>query len=119
LDSDDRRRPCPAGKDLERSHSPRRSNFSPSRGFRAAVLVIAQGGHNNFYIRGPGSCSAQVLITVGISLGDLKQAFGNVTQAAVVTCSYCVSGEDNLPVYVATNPLTSLHDLWPSVKHFN
>jgi len=60
-----------------------------------------------------------VLITVGISLGDLKQAFGNVTQAAVVTCSYCVSGEDNLPVYVATNPLTSLHDLWPSVKHFN
>ncbi|HVB95455.1 MAG TPA: glycosyltransferase family 39 protein [Nitrososphaerales archaeon] len=76
-------------------------------------------GHNNFYIWGPGTCSGKVLITVGIPLAGLQQAFGNVTQAAVITCNYCVSEEDNLPVYVATNPLSSVQSIWPSVKHFN
>jgi hypothetical protein len=76
-------------------------------------------GNNNFYIWGPGLCTGQVLITVGVSLGDLQQSFRNVTRAAVMTCSYCVGEENSLPVYVATNPLMSAQDLWPSVKHFN
>jgi len=34
-------------------------------------------------------------------------------------CAYCVSGENGVPLYVATNPSASLRDLWPVAKHFN
>ena len=76
-------------------------------------------GHNNFYVWGPDSCSGQVIIAVGLSLGDLQKSYGNVTQAGLIACTFCVSEEDDLPVYVATHPLTSTQTLWPTVKHFN
>jgi hypothetical protein len=36
-----------------------------------------------------------------------------------VTCEYCMSGEDNLPVYLATGPTVSLQSIWPSIKDFS
>jgi hypothetical protein len=76
-------------------------------------------GHNNFYLWGPGPCSGQVIIAVGLYLGDLQKSFANVTQVGIITCSYCVSEENDLPIYLATNPLASTQSIWPTVKHFD
>jgi len=74
--------------------------------------------HNNFYIWGPGSCGA-VLITVGVNITKLEAFYRNVTQAATIRCNYCMSNEDNLPVYVATGPNGSLQSIWPTIKVFS
>ena len=74
--------------------------------------------HNNYYIWGPGGCGV-VLITIGVDLSVLRTVYSNVTQVATVTCDYCMSGEDNLPVYVATGPEVSLQSIWPSIKDFS
>lgn len=81
-------------------------------------LPSTLSGHDNYYFWGPGSCDGSVLITVGISQDGLTD-FANVTQAATITCSYCMTYEDNLPVYVCTNLRLPLKDAWQRVKHFN
>ena len=74
--------------------------------------------HNNFFIWGPGGCGP-VLITVGVNASVLQTFYRNVTQVAMVTCDYCMSNEDNLPVYVATEPVGSLQSIWSSIKDFS
>lgn len=75
-------------------------------------------GHNNYYIWGPGPCDGSVIITVGVPQSDLTE-FAHVTQAATITCSYCMTEEDNIPVYVCTGLRLPLKDAWQHVKHFN
>jgi len=74
--------------------------------------------HNNFYLWGPGNCGA-VLITVGVDQSVLQGFYSNVTQVATVTCDYCMTNEDNLPVYLATGPAASLQSVWPGIKDFS
>ncbi|MGZ3637038.1 MAG: glycosyltransferase family 39 protein [Ktedonobacterales bacterium] len=81
-------------------------------------LRAVVSGHNNYYIWGPGSCDGSVIITVGVSQSDLTE-FAHVTQAATITCSYCMTEEDNIPVYVCTGLRDPLQDVWLRVKHFN
>ncbi len=49
-------------------------------------LPQAISGHNSYYIWGPGSCTGQVLITVGTSLAGDEQSFRNVTFLTTITC---------------------------------
>jgi len=76
-------------------------------------------GHNNFYIWGPQGCSGLVLITVGYNLSDIQTHYDNITVGGTITCNYCMSDENGLPVLVATDPIGSLQSEWSSVKHFN
>lgn len=83
-------------------------------------LPKAISGHNNYYIWGPDSCTGQVLITVGVSLSTLQQAYKNVTTLTTLDCQYCISYEQILPVYLCMNPnFTSLAALWPGVRHYD
>ncbi len=83
-------------------------------------LPKAISGHNNYYIWGPDSCTGQVLITIGISLSTVQQAYKNVTTLTTIECSYCISYEQTLPIYLCTNPnFTSLAILWPAVRHYD
>jgi len=74
--------------------------------------------HNNYYVWGPGNCGA-VLITVGVDQSVLQRFYSRVTQIATVTCDYCMTNEDNLPIYLATGPAASLQSIWPSIKDFS
>ena len=76
-------------------------------------------GHNNFFIWGPGSCTGKVLIIIGLSQSDALQSYSNVSQAGMVTCTYCQATENNLPVLVCTQPRASVQSLWTQVKHFS
>ena len=83
-------------------------------------LPEAISGHNNYYVWGPGSCTGQVLVTIGVSLSTLQHAYGNITTLTTLKCQYCISYEQVLPVYVCTNPnFTSLATLWSEVRHYD
>jgi hypothetical protein len=82
-------------------------------------LPKAISGHNNYYIWGPGDCSGEVVISVGVPPSALEAVFEDVEQADTVQCEYCMPDEDNLPVYVSRSPKESLQDIWPRLKHFN
>ncbi|HXQ92908.1 MAG TPA: glycosyltransferase family 39 protein [Nitrososphaerales archaeon] len=83
-------------------------------------LPEAISGHNNYYIWGPDSCTGQVLITVGYSLSDDQKSFANVTLLTTINCQYCISYEENLPVYLCIHPnFSSLATAWPLVRHYD
>ncbi len=83
-------------------------------------LPKAISGHNNYYIWGPDSCNGQVLITIGVSLSTMQRAYKNVTTLATLTCQYCISYEQILPVYLCTNPnFTSLAAAWSGTKDYS
>ena len=83
-------------------------------------LPEAISGHNSYYIWGPGPCTGQVLITIGISLSTVQQAYGNVTTLTTLDCQYCISYEQVLPVYLCTHPnFTSVAALWQGVRHYD
>ena len=99
--------------------------FASNYGEASALIFLGKGrglpdvisSHNNFYVWGPGSCGS-VLITVGVDPATLEQTYRNVTQVAVITCDYCMTSENDLPVYVATNPTVPLASIWASLKIF-
>jgi len=87
---------------------------------KGSGLPEAISGHNNYYVWGPGSCTGHVLITIGYSLSDDQSSFGNVTLLTTLTCQYCISYEQNLPVYVCTNPnFSSVASVWPMIRHYD
>ena len=87
---------------------------------RSLGLPEAISGHNNYYIWGPDSCTGQVLITIGIPLSTVQQAYGSVTTLMTNDCSYCISYEQVLPIYLCTNPnFTSIATLWSAVRHYD
>jgi hypothetical protein len=81
-------------------------------------LPPAISGHNNYYLWGPGSCRGEVMITVGLSRGEVGHLYAGVERAATVTCRYCIPEEDDVPVYVGTKPKAPIRELWPQTKHY-
>ncbi|GAC1447772.1 MAG: glycosyltransferase family 39 protein [Ktedonobacterales bacterium] len=75
--------------------------------------------HNNYYLWGPGRCTGQLVIALGYDRSDLAQTFADVAQAGIVTCQYCISDENNLPVYVCRHPKVPIQVAWSRAKHFN
>jgi 4-amino-4-deoxy-L-arabinose transferase-like glycosyltransferase len=76
-------------------------------------------GHNNYYLWGPGSCTGQVIITVGLTQSDNLQSFNSVVLAATNTCDYCMPDENGAPIYICTQPKGSVQAIWPRVKHYD
>ena len=88
--------------------------FGPAYGLPGAI-----SGHNNYYLWGPGDCSGEVVISIGVPLERLEAVFEDIEYADTVTCEYCMPIENDLPVYVARNPRTLFEQAWPQFKHYN
>jgi hypothetical protein len=82
-------------------------------------LPQAISGQNSYYLWGPGTCTGQVIISIGIPLTSLQPDFASVTQASITTCTYCVPQENNLPIYICLHLKTSMQAIWPRVKNYN
>jgi hypothetical protein len=78
-------------------------------------------GHNNYYLWGPGACTGQVLIGVGLPPADFQSTYADITLVTTQRCQYCVDFEQALPIVVASNPKVPLDltKLWPTVKQFS
>jgi hypothetical protein len=88
--------------------------FGPRYGLPKAI-----SGHNSYSIWGPGECTGEVVISVGVSAETLRQVFGEVERDGTVTCRYCMPDEDNLPVYVCREPKMSFEAAWPRFEHYD
>lgn len=85
---------------------------------RTYGLPRAIGGHNNYYLWGPGNASGEVAIALGVEESRLRRLFASVERAAVFRCEYCMGYEDDLPVYLARQPFRPLPAAWPLLKHY-
>ena len=56
------------------------------------------------------------LIVFGVELEVLRLFFGEVEQAATITCLQAVTYEQNVPVYVCRKPIIYLKDAWPRLR---
>jgi hypothetical protein len=81
-------------------------------------LPPAISGHNSYYLWGPDGCTGEVMLTVGVPRDQIEQAYAGVERAATVTCRYCMPEENDVPVYVATEPKVPIRELWPQTKHY-
>ncbi len=87
--------------------------YGPALGLPKAI-----SGHNNYFIWGPQGCSGKVLITVNIPMTDLVSGFDSVTPAGSTSCTYCMSYEDNAPIFIARGIHANIQEAWPGVKHY-
>ncbi len=84
----------------------------------AAGLPRAISGHNNYYLWGPRQYDGQVVIAVGMPIGDLKPIFGQIDLAATIVNGYAIPEENNLPVYICRRPKMTLRQAWPRLKFY-
>jgi len=81
-------------------------------------LPKAISGHNSYFIWGPGGCTGEVIITVGVSGTDVAPSFEKVTPAGTSECKYCMPYEDHLPIFVCRGLKMDLREVWPQVKDY-
>lgn len=74
--------------------------------------------HNNYWIWGYGDENAETIIIIGGEKEDYLDSFGQIEQAAVIRCQYCMPYENNLPVYIARNIKVDIKEHWNAIKHF-
>ncbi|MBA2534239.1 MAG: glycosyltransferase family 39 protein, partial [Rubrobacter sp.] len=88
--------------------------FGPKRGLPGAI-----SGHNSYYVWGPGDCTGEVVVSIGVPREVLKEEFGKIQQRATVKCEYCMPDENGLPVYLNQEPKMPLSEGWTMFKHFD
>jgi len=88
--------------------------YGPKYGLPRAI-----SGHNSYAIWGPGDCTGEVVISVGVPPETLRSIFGEVEQTEKVRCRYCMPDEDDLPVYVCRDPKLPFDKAWPRFTHYN
>ncbi len=76
-------------------------------------------GHGWHYYEGTKNNTSEVVISINISKEYLQARFGEVVQAAIFKCRYCMPYENNLPVFVSRKPNHSLEEILEEIKHFD
>ena len=82
-------------------------------------LPPALSGHNSYWLWGPGSCTGDVMITVGIPRGELEDGYARVERATTFRCRYCMPEQNQLPIYVASEREAPRRELWQEAKHYD
>lgn len=114
-------------RDLPRTDRPRSCILTGNYGEAAAIEFFGDkeslprviSGHNSYHIWGPGNCTGEVLVSVGVPRGDLEELFGNIEQADTVTCDYCMPDENGISVFVLRDPRMPLAEAWPRLGHYD
>jgi hypothetical protein len=75
-------------------------------------------GHLNYFLWGPGTCTGEVVISVGVPYASLTPFFAKVVPSGTLFCPYCAVVERNMTMYVAYQAKEPIKDIWPSVKDY-
>jgi 4-amino-4-deoxy-L-arabinose transferase-like glycosyltransferase len=86
---------------------------------RAYGLPQAISGHNQYYLWGPGNCTGELVIVVGVPQQILESAFNTVTVADTAKCKYCMPYESNLPVLICRGLKVPIQEFWPRVRNYS
>lgn len=76
-------------------------------------------GHGQYYYWGPGECTGEIVIVVGVNEDDLKETFQIVEKKGLIQNEYAMPYENNLPIFLCRHPKANLTDLWKEVAHFD
>jgi 4-amino-4-deoxy-L-arabinose transferase-like glycosyltransferase len=74
--------------------------------------------HNNYWIWGFPPGEIRTIIVIGGNEEDHRRACDVVIKAAVHTCRYCMSYENNRPIFICRGLKGTLADLWKREKGF-
>jgi hypothetical protein len=74
--------------------------------------------HNSYWFWGTGDTPITTFIRIGGSLDDYHETYGDVTQAGVHTCRFCMPYENNLGLFVARRRRVPIEQDWGRLKHF-
>jgi len=87
---------------------------------RRRGLPPAISGHNSYWLWGvPPERSGSVLIIIGGRREDHEQSFAEVTAVTTTTSRWALPYEQDLTIYVAREPRSSMAEIWPHLKHYN
>jgi hypothetical protein len=87
--------------------------FGPRYGLPPAI-----SGHNSYFLWGPRGCTGEVVIVIGGSEAELREAFTSLERSATFTCTDCRPFENNKPLWVARGMKAPMKDAWPRVKNY-
>lgn len=87
--------------------------FGPRHGLPPVISP-----HNTYHLWGATHDPAQTYIAIGVPERQLREVFGEVTQAGVHRCSYCMDYENNLPIYTCRNARLPFEEWWPRAKNY-
>ncbi|HET7620618.1 MAG TPA: glycosyltransferase family 39 protein [Gemmatimonadaceae bacterium] len=82
--------------------------YGPALGLPHAICTCG-----TYWFFGPGRLPGEVLVSIGIDESDLRAFYGNVQPAGRIDLPWSVPEERNAPLYVATEPVMTLQQLWP------
>ncbi len=76
-------------------------------------------GHGWYYYQGPGNCTGEIVISIGIPAKYLCPMFDEVIQTGIFHCQYCMPYENNQPIHVCRKIKQPLNEVWEKIKHFD
>jgi multisubunit Na+/H+ antiporter MnhB subunit len=85
---------------------------------RPLGLPPAIGGHNSYYLWGPGDHDGSVLIILGGSTEHYAELFQSFDVAGRIETPYAMPYETDKPIYVLRGMKQPLPDYWPETKHY-
>jgi hypothetical protein len=74
--------------------------------------------HNSYWLWGVGDTRITTFVRLGGRLDDYREYYGEVTQAGVHTCRYCMPYESDLGIFVARKRRVPIEQAWGQFKHF-
>jgi Dolichyl-phosphate-mannose-protein mannosyltransferase len=85
---------------------------------RPLGLPPAIGGHNSYYLWGPGDHDGSVLIILGGSTEHYAELFQSFDVVGRIETPYAMPYETDKPIYVLRGMKQSLQDYWSATKHY-
>jgi len=86
---------------------------------KAYGLPPAISGHNQHFLWGPGQCTGEVMLVVGVPRQELVGVFESVTVGDTARCQYCMPYESYLQVLICRKLRVPLQEFWPQVRNYS
>jgi hypothetical protein len=79
-------------------------------------LPPAASGHNSYWTWGPPRDRGAVVITVGESEDDVHKTYRDATVVDRTRNDWCMPYEDDVPIIVGRDPISTFEEIWPRCK---
>jgi hypothetical protein len=87
--------------------------FGPKLG-----LPRALSGHNNYFLYGTHGASGNVVLAIGLDPKFLQTEWKSVVAVATYHNDYVLPDENDLPIYLCTQPTGDFNGWWPRMKRY-
>ena len=75
-------------------------------------LPSPMSSHGSFWTWGPGNTQAEIYISIGNEKQAVESVFSDYTLVKIVKHKYAIGEENNIPVYLCSNPKIDIKHNW-------